>query len=369
METTRITGRIFENTWECPHCGKKNRGRDRECINCGKPRGKETVYDHQHIARLEGEEARKYMTGPDWLCEYCESYNSANLKKCKSCGAPKDANKDYFKVRQEQEEKEHQNTISMHQDKSTLPSFSFRIHLPIILSVVGIIAAVIGLIWLLVWAVIPEQKSGTVSELTWRTSVSLQELVTEKDEGWDPPINARITDQEWSYKDTVQEIDHYDTVTVPVTKYRTVQDEDRVWYSYEDMGNGFDMEVEHREPQYHQEPYTDYEEQQIPVYKDVDVYAYWYVWEINRWITVDTKTTSGNKGTEHDPVLKVIRSRQRTTDYTRTFHIIINTDEDEKLFTISKKLYDKIESGDSIVYETSNIGTFKILKINGFSIE
>ena len=167
----------------------------------------------------------------------------------------------------------------------------------------SIVAGIALFVWLMIWLITPEQKTGTVTDLTWKTSISLQEYTTIEDEGWDVPIGARIIKSEERWVDTIQEFDHFDIVKMPVTKYKKVQDEDSVWTTMEDLGNGFDEEVEYREEQYHEEPYTVWEDVKVPVYKDVDIYEDWYWYEYDEWITIDTKTTSGHKGTEHDPVL------------------------------------------------------------------
>lgn len=389
METTKRTGRVFENTWDCIYCGQRNRGRDRECVGCGRPRSAKTKYNHEHIAVLEGTEAEKYCKGPDWFCECCDSYNSAELNECKSCGAPKGASKNYFQIRKEQDEWERQKIVQNNiqteitvaqdiesdEDEEDFPAVE---HTPSrkrnsifqnLFGIAGIALTVAGLIWLVAWLVTPQQKTGTVTDLTWKTSISLEELITEKGEGWDLPIGARTISSERRFKETVQEVDHYDTVTVPVTKYMTVQDEDLVWYTYEDMGNGFDAEIEHRMPQSHEEPYTDYEDKKVPVYKDVDIYADWYKYEVDRWVTIDTKTTQGQKGEEHDPVLTAVGNKQQTTGYSRTFRIYLTTDEETEDFPVSKELYDILEIDDSVKFEINRLGTMKILEINGITIK
>lgn len=107
MEKVRPTGRVREHTWDCSYCGRKNRGRDRECAGCSRPQSMETKFNmNETVAVLDGEEAKKYITGPDWFCECCDSYNPDSIVECKSCGAPRGASKNYFEMRRKQEEKE-----------------------------------------------------------------------------------------------------------------------------------------------------------------------------------------------------------------------------------------------------------------------
>ncbi len=381
MEKVRYTGRVVELTWNCPYCGRKNRGRDRECVGCGKPRGKETEHDiKDHVAVLEGEEAKKHIKGPDWLCDYCGSYNPAEMRRCESCDAPRGASKDYFAVRKEQEKKEQEEKESVYyQADSTdfigdhgrklLKEAEFWNRLmPIFAAVSGI--GVIGLlIWFVIWAATPQQLTGTVTDLTWETSISLEEFTTIEDEGWYPPSDARIKYSQERYYDTIQEIDHYDTVTEPVTKYRTVQDPDYVYYTYEDQGNGYALEVEHRVPQSHQEPYIDYESKEVPVYRDVDIFETWYWYEYDRWLTIDTKKASGDKGEEEDPVLEPDGPDQRTTDYSRSYEARIVSDEETYDTAISKELYDILETGDEVQFEVYKLGGVNILAINSTPVE
>lgn len=392
METTRRTGRVLENTWKCDYCGRKNRGRDRECAGCGRPKGKNIEYDHNHIAALEGAEAEKYKK-PEWFCECCDSFNPDELTECKSCGAPRGASKDYFEIKREREraaaseEPVLSHDESKHQDEPGAfhPSFEtpptemiphqnkHNTRIPGILKkLLTIICAgliIIPIILFMIWLLKPEEKTGTVTEFTWTSSISLEELVTYKDEGWDPPIEARVTDSYQKFKETKQVVDHYDTVQVPVTKYKTVKDPDLVWYTYEDLGNGFDEEIEHRLEQSHEEPYTVYEDTQVPVYVDVDVYAEWYEYEYDKWVIKDTKTTQGNKGEEHDPVLTASGDRQRLTGYSRSFYVYVSSEDEDMNFTVPKEMYDHLEVGDVVTFEINRLGIGGIIRINGDPVE
>lgn len=381
MGTVRKTGRVRENTWKCSCCGRVNRGRDRECIGCGRPRGADVEYMHDGGTILEGEEAEKYLKGPDWFCECCDSYNPAYLERCRSCDAPRGASKDYFQIRREKEEAARQEAenrmpeaIPVREEPVTEPSPALeRKHgtipvknkLKALFAGLGMAAFIAGIVWFMAWLMVPDEKSGTVTDLTWRTSVTLEELKTHRDEGWDPPLDARILDTEWKFRDTDRVVDHTETVKVPVTKYRDVQDPDKVWTTWEDLGNGFDEEVEHREEQWHKEPYTDYEEQEVKVYKDVDVYDYWYTYEYDRWEDIRTESTEGSKGTEHGPDLHASGDRQRTTDPVRTFRVSIETEEGADDYSITDGTYGMLNVGDTVTFEVNRLGTIRIMEING----
>lgn len=380
METRKFTGRVREHTWDCPHCGRKNRGRDRECAGCGRPRSTETKFNtDETVAVLDGEDAKKYISGPDWFCECCDSYNPDDLTECESCGAPRGASKNYFEMRQEQEEKKRQQAVKADEVRRFVEEEQEREEeaykaatLRHCIKGVAICFSLIAFVLLIVALLKPEVKSGTVTELTWSSSVSLQELVTEKDEGWDYPAGARILDTQWKFKETVPVLDHYKTELQPVTKYRTVQDPDLVWTTWEDMGNGFSQEVEHRQPQSHQEPYTEMEPVQVPVYRDEDIYADWYVYEYDHWVTIRTETTSGIKGEEHDPVLETYGPKQRLTDYSRSYRVYLDTSDEKEPctnFSISKNLYDIMEPGSMVVYQQNKLGMTMVTEIDGYSVD
>lgn len=86
MEVKRIEG-----LWDCKYCGQRGiKARFNACRSCGKPRGIENTFylpDNIEEAELTKEEASKTTNEPDWLCDYCGSYNSSNKSVCEKCGA------------------------------------------------------------------------------------------------------------------------------------------------------------------------------------------------------------------------------------------------------------------------------------------
>jgi hypothetical protein len=90
MEQKRIEGR-----WDCVYCDSKGiKARFATCPNCGKSRGVDTVFylpDDIEAATLTKEEASKTTNEPDWLCDYCDSYNRSDACRCKKCGAPRES--------------------------------------------------------------------------------------------------------------------------------------------------------------------------------------------------------------------------------------------------------------------------------------
>ena len=92
MEERRIEG-----LWDCVYCGTKAiKARYDACTSCGKPRGVETMFylpDDLAAATLTEEEKAKTTDAPDWLCEYCGSYNRSDCSCCTKCGSDKSSSK------------------------------------------------------------------------------------------------------------------------------------------------------------------------------------------------------------------------------------------------------------------------------------
>lgn len=88
MEAKRIEG-----LWDCKYCGQRGiKARFDACASCGKPRGIETIFylpDHMEEAVLTEEEACKTTNEPDWMCDYCGSYNRSDRFLCEKCGSSK----------------------------------------------------------------------------------------------------------------------------------------------------------------------------------------------------------------------------------------------------------------------------------------
>lgn len=95
MEAKRIEG-----LWDCDYCGRTGiKARFDSCPSCGKPRGMDTIfYMPQNVekALLTKEEALKTTNEPDWLCDYCGSYNRSNVQRCEKCGADKSESKENY---------------------------------------------------------------------------------------------------------------------------------------------------------------------------------------------------------------------------------------------------------------------------------
>ena len=107
--------------WDCPMCQtKKILGTERNCPNCGMPRGEDVkFYMDGPEVKLTEEQQKKKGKGADWMCEYCGGYNSALDTVCVSCGAER-SGKDYFEIRKAKEKKQAEKQAEKDQEKKEL---------------------------------------------------------------------------------------------------------------------------------------------------------------------------------------------------------------------------------------------------------
>jgi hypothetical protein len=89
-----------EGLWDCAYCGTKGiKARYDTCQGCGKARGIDTVLylpDDLEAATLTREEEAKTTNEPDWLCDYCDTYNRSDTDVCKKCGAQRKLSKNTY---------------------------------------------------------------------------------------------------------------------------------------------------------------------------------------------------------------------------------------------------------------------------------
>lgn len=102
-------GRIIVGAWDCKYCNTKAvSGALRECPQCGNPRGEGVKFYMPGGEKtvVPKEEAKKINCNPDWLCQYCGTYNSDSISVCESCGNTRsEKDIDYFEHHEELEKK------------------------------------------------------------------------------------------------------------------------------------------------------------------------------------------------------------------------------------------------------------------------
>ncbi|MCR5319907.1 MAG: hypothetical protein K6E48_01755 [Lachnospiraceae bacterium] len=90
----------IEGLWDCAYCGTKEiKARFDTCPGCGKARGIDTEFymaEDTEAATLTEAEKAKTTNEPDWLCEYCDTYNRADVDICRKCGSRRKDSKDTY---------------------------------------------------------------------------------------------------------------------------------------------------------------------------------------------------------------------------------------------------------------------------------
>ena len=211
-------GRIVEGRWKCPYCKTEEiLGRYQVCPNCGRQRDKDfkpTLPKDIKNNYVTDEEAKKLNKNPDWMCSYCQSYNSDNNDTCTCCGASRvESDGNYFDIQKKKnstptptageasyaEDENKKNTLKNLKSKflSFKSSSVFRyifFGLIIALFITGIIALVQ-----------PKEVTMNVTEVSWNRTIDIEKYQTVEESDWSLPSNARLLH-------SAQEIHHYDTV-------------------------------------------------------------------------------------------------------------------------------------------------------------
>lgn len=372
------TGEKVWITWDCQVCGyKRIHGSKRECPGCGRPRGNTVKFNTGDIVgEVSKDEVSRYNS-PDWFCECCDSYNNDNDEFCIGCGAPKGASKDYFQKQKELEEsttrerQEHQET-EQYDAPIVRPSFNSpkpkKIKFSSLFKYISITAVTAIALIAFIFLLLPKEKSACVTDMNWERSIAVEHLDTLKDDGWDPPYDARILDKEWKIREHDKKIfDHYDTVPVEVQKSEQVYVGDDISYEYEENGNGTLDRIEVKTPKYETHYYTETELQEVPVYRYEDVYDWYYYYEYDRWRTSRYVETSGTYEETPEWGEVILANREREGSKSEKYTVTGISGKDKEIsFTLSYEDYKKVHIGDELTIKVNTVtGHATLVTING----
>lgn len=302
--------KIVKAYWNCKYCQTKDiDGLIDTCPNCGKQKSSDVTYhikkgnveyvteeelSAHHISKEECDGNHK-----DWICNYCDQLNNWSDDICRACGAPKsEATHEYGHEKIKKPETDTDINVATGTDKKTVTENTEETNVkhkkqpPI--AIAGIILSVLLILGLAIYAFFPLTKTITVSGFSWNRTITVEEERTVKEDGWSVPSRGRVYDEKTEFRNYVQVIDHYETVTE--TKSRQIVDHYETTYSYRDNGNGTMTEVPQQKPVYRTEYYT--ESHQEPVYRQQAVYDTKYYYEIERWFDMENYESSG---TDHSP--------------------------------------------------------------------
>lgn len=369
-------GRIVEGRWKCPYCKTAEiLGRYQVCPNCGRQRDKDfkpTLPKDIKDNYVSDEEAKKLNKNPDWMCSYCQSYNSDNNDTCTCCGASRaESDGNFFDIQKKKnlnsnsknstptptagetsyaEDKNKKNTLK--NLKSNFLSFKsssvFRyifFGLIIALFITGIIALVQ-----------PKEVTMNVTEVSWNRSIDIEKYQTVEESGWSLPSNARLLHsvQEIHHYDTV--LDHYETKSREVPKERITGY--NTYYTYNDLGNGYFEEEEHSEPIY--ETYYETEYYEDPVYREEPVYQTKYYYEIDKWLYERSVKTSGNDKNPYWGNLN-LDSDERESSKSQQYQITGIVNDKQKTYLISFDDWKKIDIDKDFKLKVS-LGTAELIE-------
>ena len=80
---------FIELEWTCPNCETRNKGFDKNCVNCGAPQPENVQFEapaeKKFVSEEKAEELRK--RGADIHCGFCGTRNPSDAKTCSQCGA------------------------------------------------------------------------------------------------------------------------------------------------------------------------------------------------------------------------------------------------------------------------------------------
>ncbi|HSR19968.1 MAG TPA: zinc ribbon domain-containing protein [Anaerolineales bacterium] len=84
----RRTRGYVELEWICPNCSTRNPGPTKSCTNCGAPQPDNVQFQRKADEKLvaDQESVKAAQAGPDYVCPYCGTRNSARAKVCSKCG-------------------------------------------------------------------------------------------------------------------------------------------------------------------------------------------------------------------------------------------------------------------------------------------
>lgn len=331
--------------WDCPMCQtKKILGTERNCPNCGMPRGEDVkFYMDGPEVKLTEEQQQKKGKGADWMCEYCGGYNSALDTVCVSCGAER-SGKDYFEVRKAKEKKQAEKQAEKDQEKKELDD-AIRNKKKEEVKKKRKKKLLIGLfIFLLITAGLmflgrSKEYQVTLADKYWQSSVDVEKYAEVYESDWTLPDGAELDHKEKEIR-TYEQVQQ-GTTTETYESYEQVGSHEETTYT--DNGDGTFHSSTTTVPDYDYVTRT----REVPNYVSEPVYDtkyYYYIW---RWQYDRTLTAE-----EHDDK-KVYYAKEDLSDderyknkqcsYYLTFHD--NEKDEDETYEVTKEQYKQVETG------------------------
>lgn len=332
---------IREGRWLCQFCGAENLGRFESCQGhgsggCGAARQPGTRFYLPENSPVVTDEAliADARSGRDWNCDHCGGANKGAmnghpLTRCAHCGEARDAEDAqhetvFYGQGQEprtaeaaqaslraEEELEDKARLTERRSPQSSPSAvsattksesgAFKLR-PLIL-----VPLILGALLLAFSVFRTTEETADILRLRWERTVQIEEFRTLRQEGWDPPADARVLSSETRLKNWDNVLVGYETKNRPAT--RTVRTGTESYgCGTRDLGNGFFEDQTCTRDVYGTETYT--ETYQEPVYERVPRYDDWEVYEVDRWVPARRVVASGDDASPRWPV-PVLGPRER----------------------------------------------------------
>lgn len=280
----------IEMLWRCSTCRSENKGRHKECQECGKPLEDEEFYMPGDTSRAAAVTdpglLEQALAGPDWECAYCKSSQRRDDGSCAQCGAPQPPGSDPGPVVKSKPPRPRRSDPSV-------PRLRDRKRLIAIAGAVLGVAAVALTLWLILRTRVVDVS---VTAASWERRVLVDRWQVCHREGWDRDprsFNERNLGERIHHYDKVLDhhrTEHYtvqvacgqDCVPVPRTCYTTPRTctSNKNGFATCTGGNQVCSGGGQRcTTRYCSEPRT----RQVPVYRDEPRYRTWWSWDVWDW--------------------------------------------------------------------------------------
>lgn len=335
-------GQMIEGRWDCSSCGKKMiQGRYKHCPGCGKGRGEDVkfyVADPNDVVAADVPEK-----GPDWMCEYCQSYAPDSAKYCPNCGAPR-SGKTYHEIQQEHAAAQTEQAQAQPIQRAA----------PRKRSLIPLLLLAAAAIFLLINAMTPRSADAKVTAKAWQREIAIQTYQWVDDSGWSLPQGAELKETSREIRDYERVLDHYET------RSRQVPEQYVSGYSteYRDMGNGY-FET-YQVPQYSTRYRTEYYDE--AVYRNEPIYDTRYYYQIQRWVPSRTVTASGEADTPYWPETALTADTERESDRSERYAIQCQSDKNTYTTELPLSQWQSFNIGDRVNLKVSSGGS--ILEIS-----
>lgn len=330
---------IREGRWDCTYCSTSGiLGRQTTCPNCSRTRPEGTKFYLPENAPVVSNTTllEQAKAGPDWICNFCASSNSASESSCNSCGHSREGDSHTQKVIDYDlgQEPRHGDNYSGSEEDSRpdsnqqdgegeeVTSNAFENTKENLLAIfsnvknfdwyenwywpVGLISTLLFV--MLLWGFFHTRTVDlTVTGVQWERTIPVEVYKTFEDQGWSVPPGGREQSSRQKIHHYDQVFDHYETKTRQVSERVKVGTRTYTCGS-RDLGNGFfeDIECEEDiyETRYHTETY------QEAVTRDEPRYQTWYTYEIERWVHARTEKSSGNNHEVYWPEYELAKNER-----------------------------------------------------------